>query len=788
MEISRRVALATALLIPACSPSPEPTTPGGAPATSEASGKARASEAPVHEPVEEELVPEPAEEEPVPVDPSAFPHGAALGETFHAARSLRDLRGNRRSLREVDAPVIVLAFLGTQCPVANREVPGIVEMEHALRDRGVQFLGIYPNEHETFDEIAAHAYDRGIPFPAWKDIDQELAEALGVTRTPHYVVLDAERVVRYSGRSSDRFVAGGQRAEAGREDLRLAVEHVLARRPVTLALTEVEGCLLDRRSERPAREGVTYAEHVAPILARRCQPCHRPGEAAPFPLLTYDDAVRRSRMIREVVMERRMPPWHADRRYGEFANDRSLSAEEIDHLVSWIDAGMPRGDPADVPEPIEWPEGWSIGEPDAVVESPRTLEIPAQGPELFEYVLVPAETTRSFLPEDRWLRAAEIVPSDRTVVHHVLAYICHPGDDVDAGNVESVMAGVIGWVPGEPAWTFPEGSAMRIPAGAQIFIEMHYVPTGVAATDRPKIGLYFAEEEPERILKLSNRALTSLRVPAGDPHYAHAGALLIARPTRILGLMGHMHGRGKAFTFDAIYPDGRTERLLSVPRYDFNWQTFYWLEEPLEVPAETTIRLVGHWDNSELNLSNPDPESDAVWGWEFTAEMLIGWVYHEVERHDEALAELAYERGVALAKQEKFEAAAEKFAEAARILPRFAQAHSSLGVTLRNLGDLDEAEEAFREAIRHSPRFVTAYRNLAGLLMRRKRFAEVVPLIETIVEQEPEDAMAHRNLVNVLLSLGRREDAVTALRRAKRHFPDDAQLAATLERLERGSR
>ena len=222
----------------------------------------------------------------------------------------------------------MLAFVGADCPVSNLYLPRLIELEKKYRAQQVQFLAIYPNEGEDLEQAAAHARDRDVPFPVLKDVGQRLADALGVTRVPTVMVLAGKKV--------------------------------------SVAETEADGCLLDR-GRQATKSDVTYSKHVAPILQRHCQACHRPEQAAPFSLLTYDDAVRHGRMIREVTAQRRMPPWHADPRHGKFSNERRLTADEIDTLTAWVDGGMPRGDDRDLPKPIDFPKGWSLGTPDLVL-------------------------------------------------------------------------------------------------------------------------------------------------------------------------------------------------------------------------------------------------------------------------------------------------------------------------------------------------------------------------------------------------------------------------------------
>ena len=304
-------------------------------------------------------------------------------------------------------------------------------------------------------------------------------------RTPEVLVLDASARIRYRGAIDDQYSVGARKPAPTRQHLREAIEAVLARRPVEVAATEVAGCLIERVEPKPEadRPGsprvrtpsaelralrdadgpkpedvgpVTFASHAAAIVQEKCQSCHRPGQVGPFPLTNYDEVRKHSAMIREVVDDRRMPPWHADPRHGVFANDRSLSAEQRARLLAWIDQGTPLGDPKDLPAAKAFPEGWSIGEPDLVFEIPEVQSIPAQG--VMDYVRVRVPTN---FKEDVWVRAAEAMPSDRSVVHHIIVYVDDHTKKRRAGLGGSHLCG---YAPGDMPSDYPEWTAKKIAA------------------------------------------------------------------------------------------------------------------------------------------------------------------------------------------------------------------------------------------------------------------------------------------------------------------------------------
>jgi thiol-disulfide isomerase/thioredoxin len=558
------------------------------------------------------------------------PSAAAPGGKVPDTGSLRDLRGNRRPLHSFgDHKAVVLAFLGTDCPISNLYLPGLIDLEKRYRPKQVQFLAVYANEHEDLDDVAAHTSDRDVPFPVLKDFGQRLADALGVTRVPTVVVLDGDFKLRYRGRVDDRYGVAFRREKASRDDLGQALDEVLAGKDVSVAETEADGCLVDRPGRGPAREGVTYAGEVARILQDRCQRCHRPGEAAPFALLSYDDAVKHGRMIKEVTGQRRMPPWHADRRYGHLVNDRSLSRDEIKTLAAWVDAGMPRGDDRDPPPPVEWPKGWLQGTPDAVFSMPEDFDVPAEG-------VLPYKrwTVDTGFTEDRWVSMAECRPGARSVVHHVVVYMLGEGQR-QPFQQDGTLSVLAGWAPGDFGLVCPPDTALRIPKGTRLLFEVHYTPNGTAVKDRSSVGITFAKKPPKYELLINAFANESILVPANDPHYRAEATLRLPGDARIVSLTPHMHWRGQDYRYEIVYPDGRRETILSVPRYDFNWQSYYEFKEPVLLPKGARLHAVAHWDNSRNNPYNPAPEKAVRFGLQTWDEMMVGWVVYVWDRPEE---------------------------------------------------------------------------------------------------------------------------------------------------------
>jgi hypothetical protein len=373
------------------------------------------------------------------------------------------------------------------------------------------------------------------------------------------------------------------------------------------------------------KETVTYAKHVSRIIQEKCQTCHHPGTAAPFTLATYDDAVKRADTIREVITEKRMPPWHADPRYGKFGNDRHLTPRELDAFLAWLDNGRELGDKRDLPKPRSFENGWVIGKPDVIFELPEEQTIPATGVVPYQYYRTPTN-----FKEDVWVQAAEGRPGNRGVVHHIVVSIADPRNKDRRGPAsrsfgESIL---VGEAPGDIPLILPPGVAKRIPAGAELIWQMHYTPNGKEAKDRSQLGLIFykGKEPPKRVAQTLGIVNNGFTIPPGANNHLVESEWVAPRDALLLSFMPHMHLRGKDFEYRAEYPDGRKETILSVPHYDFSWQTQYRLAESLRLPKGTKIHCTAHFDNSNANPGNPDPKIAVTWGEQTWEEMMIGWV------------------------------------------------------------------------------------------------------------------------------------------------------------------
>lgn len=558
-----------------------------------------------------------------------------IGAKVANSNSLRDVRGGKRALDGFkDNKAIVLVFLGADCPVSNLYVPTLIEIEKSCRDKKVQFLAVYPNEAEDLDQVAAHSYDRDLPFLTVKDFGQRLAASVGITRVPGVAVLDSELNLRYRGRVDDRYGASIRKPKATRDDLREAIDEVVAGKKVAVAETEADGCLISKDYKLPVKKDVTFAKDVAPILQKRCQVCHRPDQNAPFSLLTYDDAVKHANMIREVTTQRRMPPWHADPRFGHFSNDRRLTRDELGIIASWVESGKPRGDDKDMPRAIDWPTGWVHGKPDLILQMPEEYEVRADGVLPYQNWIIDPD-----FKEDRWVKIAEAKPGVPAVVHHIVAYIQKSGSNNPIG-ADGSLAILVGWAPGDLGLVTPADTALRIPKGSKLRLEMHYTPIGKVVKDRSSIGITFAKEPPKFEMFINEFTNMTFDIPPNHPHYKAEATFRLRADARIIGFAPHMHWRGKDYFYEVIYPDGKKQTLLSVPRWDFNWQMVYRFQEPLKLPKGARLHSIAHWDNSTNNPYNPDPSKPVRFGLQTWEEMMVGFVAYVWER-PETLEELA---------------------------------------------------------------------------------------------------------------------------------------------------
>ena len=370
-----------------------------------------------------------------------------------------------------------------------------------------------------------------------------------------------------------------------------------------------------------ARASLTFTKDIAPILYKNCVGCHRPGEIAPMSLMTYKEVRPWAKAIREKITTREMPPWHLDSQYGKWENDRRLTQKEVDAVVAWIDGGAVEGSAKYLPAPPKFASGWQIGEPDMVFQMPVEFTVPAEGSVPYQYFAVPTN-----FKEDRYIQALEARAGNLSVVHHIVMMVRNPGEPTrQRGQTRNfnIADGILGALsPGQTPFLAKPGHAKLIKAGSQLVFQMHYTPNGTETKDRSIVGLIFAKGPVDKIVNSKAAFDVRFAIPPGAENYEVKAVYEFEDDSHIISLMPHMHLRGKDITYRAIYPDGRSEILLSVPRYNFNWQVYYYPVMPLAVPRGTRIEAVAHYDNSTKNPRNPDPAREVRFGEQTWDEMM----------------------------------------------------------------------------------------------------------------------------------------------------------------------
>lgn len=419
------------------------------------------------------------------------------------------------------------------------------------------------------------------------------------------------------------------------DGLRSALAAVVTGEPVVQRRTHASGCDIVYAPTNGLE--ISYSDTIAPILADNCVTCHRPGGIGPWAMTDYNMVRGFSLMMREVLLTKRMPPWHADPTIGHWSNDRSIEREALQTLVSWIDAGSPRGEGADPLSQYAFqkPTWGTLGEPDLILDIPPT-DIPATGVVDYQYKYV-----TNPLDRDVWVRASQIVPGDRTVLHHVITRFGEQATEGPrAGRLKrrsSIGGGLAGYVPGAEARDLPEGTGTLLPVGATIEFQMHYTTSGAATTDHSRIGIYFHDAEPQHKINAMILANGRIKIPANTQNHSEQASGKFDQDVLVYSILPHSHFRGKAAKFVASYPDGSHEELLNVPNYDFNWQTTYLLEEPKFMPAGTEIVYTNWWDNSAQNPANPNPNREVRWGQQSFDEMIFGAIrYREIDASEGA--------------------------------------------------------------------------------------------------------------------------------------------------------
>lgn len=530
----------------------------------------------------------------------AMAASGALAQTRVPDFALLDQNGRYHQLSYYgDHAAVVLYAHSLDNAATDDDLAALAELSD-----DVMVLAINAMPGQTRDAVAAQTF----AVPVLVDEGQLVAETLGLSRAGETLVIDVANM---------RLVQrGGARDAAAGVDLVGAVDEARV-----LAFSGGADIAFPDR-DLQARAGVSYTRDIVPILEEHCVACHHDGAIGPWSMDSHLMVQGFAPMMREVLLTRRMPPGQIDPHVGRpVSNAAGLTVEQKQKLVHWIDAGAPKdGDTDPLTELTFSNPKFTLGEPDIVLNVPAQ-EIPATG--VIDYRYIPVQLN---LDKDVWIRAMEFVPGDREVLHHVIAYLQSPADKSGRETGSERGDNIAGFAPGRQPDQFYDNSGRLIPKGSNLLLQMHYTTSGRPTVDETLVGIYLHEKPPEHIMSGGVAGQRRFLVPPGAKEHKLSGEMLIERDAYLYEMTPHMHYRGKHMSYSAHYPDGTTELLLSVPKYDFNWQFNYLLEEPAFLPAGTRLVAHGAMDNSDRNPANPDPTKPVHFGLQTKHEMFFGFV------------------------------------------------------------------------------------------------------------------------------------------------------------------
>ena len=531
------------------------------------------------------------------------------------------------SKASVSAKGTVVAITSTTCPLSKKFLPNLAALEAEYAAKGFVFVLLSPMANDTEDGLKKFADEGKFKGSVILDADGTWAKALEAKTTTDVYVLDAKRTIVYRGALDDQYGLGYSTDAPKHTYAKDAIDAVLTGTQPKLTAMTAPGCELDLDKAKAPVTKVTYHNTVSRLVQQHCLECHRNGGVGPFELGTRDQLLANKGMIKKVVNDGTMPPWHAaEPKPGEarpFKNDRSLPEADRKALLAWLGDGAPEGDAADAPLPRKFSDDWNIGKPDLVVQLPKPIKIKATGVMDYEEIIV-----ESGLDEDKWVIAAEVQPTDRRVVHHVLVFSLPPKkpgefDIPKRGEGQGYFAV---YVPGNSAQILPEGFGRKLQKGARLKFQLHYTPNGTATKDQTKVAFRFAKEKPDNELRVLPIGNPKIEIPPGAGNHPETAEYKVPVNAMITAFSPHMHMRGKDCKYEIEAKDGTKKVLLDVPHYDFNWQLRYELAEPIRLERGTMARFHAHFDNSSSNPANPDPKATVRWGQQTTDEMLLGYI------------------------------------------------------------------------------------------------------------------------------------------------------------------
>jgi mono/diheme cytochrome c family protein len=563
----------------------------------------------------------------------AAANGADLQNVGVDQLQILDVAGTIHELGDTDGLAgTVFVFISSECPISRKYVPELNRLSDAAAEKRLAFYAVLSDASISRVDAAKFIDEFSVSFPVLFDTSGDLAETFQPTHVPEAFVIRPQGQLVYRGRIDDLYAdVDKKRIQASQRDLLAAIISVAAGKEVPVARTKAVGCKFESFASAADQE-VTYARQIAPILQANCAECHRPGEVAPFSLLTHEDAAKRSEWIRDITASKLMPPWKAEAGHGHFVGSRRLSDRQIQQLAAWHEAGAPKGREADLPPAPEFAAGWRMGEPDLVLTAPDVYPVPADGPDVFQHFWVPID-----IDEDKVVVGWEFRPGNPAVVHHAVIFLDafqgsrkrdaetpEPGW-TSSGSVDGSISGFFGvWTPGFTPRKFPNGAGIQIEKGSDMVFQLHLNPSGKKETDQSRIGLYFADKPVETKLSSDPVVLGSIAidVPPGEKRHRVSSTVELAADMKIFSTFPHMHLIAKEMKVTATKPDGETESLIWIKDWNFYWQDSYVYREPLELPAGTKIELNAYYDNSADNPFNTsDPLKPVRFGNNSSDEM-----------------------------------------------------------------------------------------------------------------------------------------------------------------------
>jgi hypothetical protein len=522
---------------------------------------------------------------------------------------------------------LVIIIFSDYCPISNKFGPELARLERDYAGKPVAFIFDCPIACETSQDLMSYVSKYQLKSSVVHDADGRLAKMLGATTSTEAFVLDAARTLIYRGAINDQYGLGYSKDKPTRTYLRDAIDAVLCGKTPAIAATTAPGCTLDLVDAQLSTEKtpLNYYNQISRIMQANCVECHHAGGVTPFSLETFADLIENAGMIKQQVARGLMPPWFAAKQPGQtespWINDRSLSEQDKTNLLAWLNSNRPQGNPADAPVARQFPGKWEIGKPDVVLQLPEPIKVKAEGFMPYQY-----RTIQTSFPEDRWIQAYEIMPTARSVLHHAIVSLQADGEDTNLLSESGATGFWAVYVPGYTYRVYPQGYARKLPAGAKLNFQIHYTPNGRATQDQLKIGLIFSKQPPQYEIHTLGIPQLGLEIPPGVHRHVETAEYRVPEDMNVTGYQAHTHLRGKAFRYELIKTNGRTETLLDIPKYDFNWQIQYDYIQPKFIPAGSTIRVLAVYDNSVDNPANPDPTKTVKWGQQTYDEMLIGYV------------------------------------------------------------------------------------------------------------------------------------------------------------------